>query len=105
MRVIGSDHPLYFFVFVVHHGVMNIITIPKKLAQKGDFVVIPKQEYRAFSLWKNTVRVRLEDAWFWTPEWQKREQEADEAIHLGKITGPFSHAKDLITALKRKKKA
>jgi len=84
---------------------MNIVTIPKKLPQKGDLVMIPKQEYRAFSMWKNSVKVQLEDAWFWTPDWQKKEQEADEAMRLGKITGPFSHAKGLIRALKREKKA
>ena len=27
--------------------IMNIITIPKKLAQKGDLVVIPRKEYEA----------------------------------------------------------
>lgn len=26
---------------------MNIITIPKKLAQKGDLVVVPRKEYEA----------------------------------------------------------
>ena len=26
---------------------MNIITIPKKLAQKGDLVIVPRKEYEA----------------------------------------------------------
>lgn len=97
--------PLYFFVFVGYHGGMNIVTIPKKLAQRGDLVVIPKQEYQVFSLWKNSVKVRLEDAWFWTPEWQKKEQEADEAIQSGEIKGPFLDSLSLLAALKRKKKS
>ncbi len=84
---------------------MNVITIPKKLAQKGDLVVIPKQEYQAFSLWKNTVKIQMEDAWFWTPEWQKKEQEADEAIQSAKLKGPFVDHASLIRALKRKKKS
>ncbi len=84
---------------------MNIVTIPKKLPQKGDLVLIPKREYQEFSAWRQEVRVQLDERWFWTPEWQRKEQEADEAIRLGRITGPFSRAKELITALKRKNKA
>ena len=29
----------------VYTGNMNVITIPKKLAQKGDLVVLPRKEY------------------------------------------------------------
>ena len=38
---------------------MNVITIPKKLAQKGDLVVIPRKDYEAFSEWKKALRIRL----------------------------------------------
>lgn len=84
---------------------MNIITIPKKLAQKGDLVVIPRGEYEVFSQWKQNVMVRLEDNWFWTPEWQKKEAEADTAIQKGKISPQFSDYKKLLFALWRKKKS
>lgn len=83
----------------------NVITIPKKLASKDDLVVIPKREYREFALWKTSVRVNLNEQWFWTPEWQKREAEADEAIRKGKITGPFSNNRKLLLFLKSKKKS
>lgn len=84
---------------------MNIITIPKKLAQKRDFKVIPRREYEEFLSWKKAVRVRLDEQWFWAPEWQKKEAEADEAIHKGKVVGPFSSHQKLIAALKRKRKS
>lgn len=38
---------------------MNIVTIPKKLAQKGDLVVIPREEYEAFSEWRKALRIRV----------------------------------------------
>lgn len=82
---------------------MNIITIPKQLAKKDDLVIIPKREYREFSLWKKNIRIRLDEHWFWSAEWQKKEAEADEAIRAGKIIGPFSDHKKLIAALRRKK--
>ncbi|MFA4818601.1 MAG: hypothetical protein WC621_02040 [Patescibacteria group bacterium] len=83
---------------------MNAVTIPKELAQKGDLVVIPREEYEAFSHWKRTVKVRAEDNWFWTPEWQQKEAEADVAIKARKVYGPFRDAKTLIAALRGKGK-
>ena len=35
---------------------MNLITIPKELAKKGDLVIIPRQEYEEFSLWQKTKK-------------------------------------------------
>ena len=32
---------------------MDVITIPK-----GDFVIIPRREYKAFSEWKKVLRIR-----------------------------------------------
>ena len=79
-----------------------MITIPKQLAKKDDLVIITKKEYDEFSRWKQVVRVRLDERWFWTPEWQRKETEADAAIRGGKITGPFSDQKKLIAALQRR---
>lgn len=49
--------PLYFFIFAVYDGVMNIITIPKKLAQKGDLVVIPRKEYEELIILRALIPV------------------------------------------------
>lgn len=81
---------------------MKAVTIPKNLTQKDDLVVIPRKEYERFSIWKRVVRVQLDEQWFWTPEWQKKEEAADKAIRAKKITGPFSTHKDLLASLKRK---
>ena len=42
----------------------------------------------------------LDQAWFWTKEWQEREREADEDIAKGKLSGPFETAADLIRYLR-----
>lgn len=34
--------------------VMDVITIPR-----GDFVIIPRKEYEAFSEWKKALRIRV----------------------------------------------
>ena len=30
--------------------------------------------------------IRADQAWFWTPEWQAKEREADEEIAAGRVT-------------------
>ncbi|MBI2053279.1 MAG: AbrB/MazE/SpoVT family DNA-binding domain-containing protein [Candidatus Sungbacteria bacterium] len=82
---------------------MNVVMIPKKLAQKGDLVVIPRKEYEAFTQWKKVISIRAGEQWFWTPEWQKKEAEADEAIRRGKVSDAFSNHKELLKALKTKR--
>ncbi len=83
---------------------MHTITIPRKLANRDDLVIIPRQEYEAFSKWKRAVRVRLNERWFWTPEWQKKEAEADVAIRRGRVSSLFSNHRVLLRALKSKRK-
>lgn len=83
---------------------MNVVTISRKLAQKGELVVIPRREYEEFLRWKRAVRVRLDERWFWTPEWQKKEVEADEAIRQGAVSKPFSDHQKLTASLRRKKR-
>ena len=82
----------------------GVVAISKKLARKDDLVVVPRREYEEFSVWKKAVKINLNEKWFWTPEWQKKEAEVDKAIHLGKVRGPFSNHKELLAALKRKQK-
>ena len=84
---------------------MTTLTIPKKLAQMGYLVVIPKGEYEAFSRWKKAADGHLKESWFWTPEWQKKELEASIAIKTGKVKGPFSDHKSLLVALKKNKRS
>ncbi|MBI2639810.1 MAG: hypothetical protein HYW90_02870 [Candidatus Sungbacteria bacterium] len=75
----------------------KIITIPK-----GKFVLIPHEEFEAFSRWRKSVRVNLDEQWFWFPEWQKKEAEADEAIKRKKMSRRFTKHNALVASLKRK---
>ncbi len=45
-------------------------------------------------------RIPKGQRYFWTAEWQRREQEADEAIARGELLGPFEHVDDAIRALR-----
>ena len=78
-------------------------TATKKSIEKN-FIVVPREEYREFSFWKKAVKISLDEKWFWTPEWQRKEAEADKAVRAGKVSRLFSDHKKLISALKRKKK-
>ncbi|MEU7457145.1 MULTISPECIES: type II toxin-antitoxin system Phd/YefM family antitoxin [Streptosporangium] len=40
-----------------------------------------------------------EDAWFWTPEWQAKERQADEEIRAGAGTGRFHSMEELFADL------
>ena len=40
-----------------------------------------------------------DQAWFWTKEWQRGEQEADEDIRLGFISGPIRNPPEFKEAL------
>ena len=67
-------------------------------------ILMPRREYNEFSLWKKEIKVNLDEKWFWTLEWQKKEAEADQATKSGKIMGPFSNHKKLLSALRGKRK-
>ena len=36
------------------------------------------------------IEIDPDQAWFWTPEWQAKEREADEAIAAGRLTTYYS---------------
>ena len=38
---------------------MNIVTIPKKLAQRGDFRVVSKREYEEFAQWRRAFKAPI----------------------------------------------
>ncbi len=87
-------------------GPKHQITIPKEVFKNlgleiGDFLEVKTRE----NIITMTPRklVLKDQAWFYTPEWQKKEKEADKAITKGDISGPFSSAKELVRHLNKKK--
>ena len=42
--------------------------------------------------------------WFFTPEWQSKEEEADKAIAAGQVSNAFSSANKLLAHLKKQRR-
>lgn len=76
----------------------KVITIPKKIAQKGDLILIPRKEYE--ELLSISKAVPKEQLWFWTKEWQKKEKEVEKDIKAGRLSGPFASGEELLKSLK-----
>lgn len=76
---------------------MTTLTIPKKLTQKGDLIIIPRKEYegllRSYKKPKKAFNERLDE------DLNKAIQE----YRTGKFYGPFNNAKDLMKSLRSKK--
>ncbi|HKZ50831.1 MAG TPA: AbrB/MazE/SpoVT family DNA-binding domain-containing protein [Dehalococcoidia bacterium] len=84
-------------------GPKHQITIPREAfdrlgLQPGDHLEV---QVRGGALYLVPQKLIPRDqAWFWSREWQQREQEADEAIDRGDLSGPFESAADLIRHLR-----
>jgi hypothetical protein len=84
------------------------ITIPtstaEKLASLGRAVLDLAQEMKERGRNSSPINADLQDIpadqrWFWTPEWQAMEKEADEDIVAGRVSGPFTNVDDLVAHL------
>lgn len=66
------------------------ITIPKSLRdawrlQEGDYVEVTKDEEGILLRPKKTMIIDPDQAYYWTDDWQKREQKADDDIRAGRV--------------------
>ena len=52
--------------------------------QPGDEVEFEIEENTARLIPIKTIKVPRDEAWFWTPEWQAKEKEADKDISTGR---------------------
>ena len=82
------------------------ITIPQEIFRKldleiGDYLEA-KVEKGAIVFFPKRL-IPKDQEWFWTREWQKKEQEAEEDIRTDRVSGPFKSAKDLVKSLKSKR--
>jgi len=50
------------------------------------------------------IKIPRDQEWFWTPEWQEKEKEADEDIKRGRTYGPFDTVNKMKEHLKKEKK-
>jgi len=77
--------------------------VRKKLKVKiGDMLEVYEKEGQLVA--RPVIIVDKSQAYFWTPEWQKAEKEADEDIRKGNISGPFTTPDELLRHLKKKAK-
>ncbi len=79
------------------------ITLPKTVRnlfglKVGDYIEIDK--CGGGILLKPVSVIPKDQRYFHTPEWQKKEEQADKDIEKKDIIGPFDNAEDAIAALK-----
>ena len=79
------------------------ISIPKKVMeimdlQPGDEVEFEIEKNTARLIPIKTIKVPRDQAWFWTPEWQTKEREADQDISAGRYR-EFDKIEDLLKDL------
>lgn len=83
-------------------GPKHQITIPQEVfeqlgLQPGDFLEVQVRDEALYLIPQKLVP--RDQAWFWSKEWQEREQEADEEIAKGELSGPFESVDGLIRHL------
>jgi|GEM_PF-209313 len=88
-------------------GPRHQVTIPREVFTR---LRLDVGDYLEFELCAGVVSVTpkklipKEDSWFYSPEWQAKEREADRAIENGDVSGPFLTASSLLRHLKNGKK-
>ena len=89
-------------------GPKHQVTIPKEVFEKmkldvGDYLDVQLNG----SLITMTPQrlVARDQAWFYTPEWQEKERDADKAIAAGEVSGPFTSASELTKHLRKRRKS
>ncbi len=86
----------------VRVGAKHQVTIPRRISsalklKKGDHMLVRLVGKRVELVPASIVP--KDQLWFWTPEWQAKEREADEDIARGKIK-EFDSVDELIKELK-----
>ncbi len=80
------------------------IRIPKKILQSlkitpGDYIEIDIENGQA--VLKPRKLIDPTQGWYWTPEWQAKETEANEAIEKTEVSPTFDSAEEAIEWLKK----
>lgn len=78
---------------------MNMVTLPVSTLDRVE-KKLEKALEEVRALKKAQVKKTQKPIRFWTEaEWEKAEQEADEDIKAGRVSGPFNSAEELIENL------
>jgi hypothetical protein len=78
-----------YFVPISKRGVMSLPAALRrrfKLDTPGAQVEVQVDEEAQEIRLRPHIAIPVDQAWFWTPEWQAKEREADEAIARGDTT-------------------
>jgi AbrB family looped-hinge helix DNA binding protein len=84
------------------------ITLPQDVRDRldlaeGDQLIVTVEDDRI--VLTPTSLIPDDQAWFWTPEWQAREQEADEAMARGERGTVFNSGEEFLEFLDSKASA
>jgi antitoxin MazE len=90
---------------VTRIGPKHQITIPQETFEQlglepGDFLEVQVREDALYLIPQKLIP--RDQAWFWTPEEQEQEREADEAIASEELSGPFESVDELVQHLRNK---
>lgn len=88
-------------------GPKHQVTIPKEVFVRlgldtGDYLEVAVKENQILMFPQKLIP--KDHLWFYTPEWQAKEKEADEDIARGDVDGPFDSSKELSKYLRGLKK-
>jgi len=86
----------------VRLGAKNQVTIPQRISKalrlrKGDHMLMRLVGGRVEMIPASLIP--KDQLWFWTPEWQKKEREADDDIARGRVK-EFESVEELIKDLR-----
>jgi len=74
------------------------VSIPKQVREalglaEGDLVEVEERDGEIVMVPKKLIDAS--QAWFWSPEWQQAEREAQEDIRAGRVVGPFKSVEEM----------
>lgn len=82
------------------------IVIPEEVRKRlrvevGDMLEVYEKDGSLVA--RPVVVIDKSQAYFWTPEWQKGERDANKDIKEGRVSEPFGDAGKLVAHLRKKK--
>lgn len=80
----------------------GVVTIPQEVRKQldlreGDQVIVTVEDGRVVLIPASVVPD--DQAWFWTPAWQAKEREVDDALERGEGGEVFDSGEDMVRAL------